>query len=102
MPGAPSECGRKRSFPSSISISVESAFLQLTAREHLLYAKRIKADLSIRAANFPGIWPEETCRLAKKCFGNGSPRHDAGASVLTISRYETRICTRRSHLQAAN
>ena len=64
MPGAPSECGRKRSFPSSISISVESAFLQLTAREHLLYAKRIKADLSIRAANFPGIWPEETCRLA--------------------------------------
>ena len=89
MPGASAECGRRHTFPSSISISVKSAFLQLTARKLLLYAKRIKADLSIRAA--PGIWPEEAYRLAKKCFGNGSPRHDAGASVLTISRYETHI-----------
>ena len=68
MPGAPSECGRKRSFPSSISISVESAFLQLTAREHLLYAKRIKADLSIRAAHYPGTRREEAHRLARNLF----------------------------------
>jgi hypothetical protein len=68
MPDVPIECGSQTIFPSSISISVESAFLQLTARKLLLSPKRIKADLSIRAAHYPGILPEEAHRLAKSLF----------------------------------